>query len=195
METHAQELHTSPGFGWKHYFFEFFMLFFAVFCGFLAENAREHVVKRNSANEYAQILCDELKKDTATLNYLIDYTHTFTGKFDTLLAVANEKSPGTSNGRLYWYSNFAAKIEQSSSGSSQIEQLKSSGNLRIKKTNVGQKITEYDRLIKILATDYSLSRAEYETMNQLRLKIFDFVFAIKFYPYAGQRKGLNKLKD
>ena len=38
METHAQELHKAPGRGWKHYFFEFFMLFLAVFCGFLAEN-------------------------------------------------------------------------------------------------------------------------------------------------------------
>jgi hypothetical protein len=187
METHAQELHKLPGIGWKHYFFEFFMLFLAVFCGFLAENAREHVVERNRANEYAQNLCDELKKDTATLNHLIAYTHTLTGKLDTLSTLANEKSPGTSNGRLYWYSNFAAKLEQFSSGSSTIEQLKSSGNLRIMKTNVAQKITGYDKLIKLLANDYALSRAEYETMNQLRLKIFDFVFAIKFHPWPGQR--------
>jgi hypothetical protein len=27
METHAQHLHKAPGQGWKHYFFEFLMLF------------------------------------------------------------------------------------------------------------------------------------------------------------------------
>jgi hypothetical protein len=35
-ETHAQ------GSKWTHYFWEFLMLFLAVFCGFLAENIREH---------------------------------------------------------------------------------------------------------------------------------------------------------
>jgi hypothetical protein len=29
-----------------HYFFEFLMLFLAVFAGFLAENWREHIVER-----------------------------------------------------------------------------------------------------------------------------------------------------
>ena len=42
METHAHDLHKAPGHGWKHYLFEFVMLFLAVFCGFLAENIREH---------------------------------------------------------------------------------------------------------------------------------------------------------
>jgi len=38
METHAHHLHKAPGKKWTHYLFEFFMLFLAVFCGFLAEN-------------------------------------------------------------------------------------------------------------------------------------------------------------
>jgi hypothetical protein len=46
METHPQELHKVPGHGWKHYMFEFFMLFLAVFFGFLAENIRENIVNR-----------------------------------------------------------------------------------------------------------------------------------------------------
>lgn len=29
METQANDLHNLPGKGWKHYFFEFFMLFLA----------------------------------------------------------------------------------------------------------------------------------------------------------------------
>jgi hypothetical protein len=48
-----------------------------------------------------------------------------------------------------------------------------------------QKITDYDKIIKSIAVEYAFSRTEYETMNQLRLKIFDFIFAIKFYPYNG----------
>jgi hypothetical protein len=183
METHAHDLHKAPGHGWKHYFFEFFMLFLAVFCGFLAENVREHVVEQSRANEYAKNLYNELKKDTATLNQVIAYTQKVTGRLDTLSMLADNKPAGTSNGMLYNYSMFAAGIYEFPSISSTIEQLKSSGSLRIIKTNVAQKITDYDKLFKLLTNDYALSRTEYETMNQLRLKIFDGLFAAKFYPF------------
>src|SRR6266850_2142191 len=45
METHAQHLHNVPGQGWKHYFFEFFMLFLAVTLGFFVENLRENIIE------------------------------------------------------------------------------------------------------------------------------------------------------
>ena len=44
MEVHHHS-HT-PGKKWAHYFWEFLMLFLAVFCGFLAENFREHQVEK-----------------------------------------------------------------------------------------------------------------------------------------------------
>jgi hypothetical protein len=182
MEVHHHpDLHHQPK-KWKEYFREFLMLFLAVFCGFLAENVREHGVEQRWANKYAQNLYNELKKDTSMLNYQITFTQTLTEKLDTLSVLANEKSPETSNGMLYWYSNFAGKLAQFSSSSSTIGQLNSSGNLRIMKTNVVLKITDYDKLFKGLANEYAFSRAEYETMNQLRLKIFDVVFAEKFNP-------------
>lgn len=37
---------------WKSYFKEFFMLFLAVFCGFLAENYRENLTTRKIEKEY-----------------------------------------------------------------------------------------------------------------------------------------------
>src|SRR5882724_522556 len=45
METHAHHLHHAPGKKIWHYFYEFLMLFLAVFSGFLAENWREHYVE------------------------------------------------------------------------------------------------------------------------------------------------------
>src|SRR5258708_36071994 len=52
METHAHQLHKVPGQGWKHYLFEFLMLFLAVFAGFLAENWRESVVEHRNEKQY-----------------------------------------------------------------------------------------------------------------------------------------------
>src|SRR5215210_6733179 len=43
MDVH-HHTHT-PRKKWTHYLFEFFMLFLAVFCGFIAENFREHIVE------------------------------------------------------------------------------------------------------------------------------------------------------
>jgi len=57
MEVHTHS-HT-PGKKWTHYFWEFFMMFLAVFCGFLAENQREHIVEGNRAKEYAALLIQD----------------------------------------------------------------------------------------------------------------------------------------
>ncbi|HLX92130.1 MAG TPA: hypothetical protein VKR32_10630 [Puia sp.] len=67
METHAQDLHKAPGHGLKHYFFEFFMLFLAVFFGFLAENLRENIINQEKEKHYVESLLADLKKDTTDL--------------------------------------------------------------------------------------------------------------------------------
>ena len=58
MEVHhhshlaSGETHTSSppagraGKKWTHYFWEFLMLFLAVFCGFLAEYQLEHTIEK-----------------------------------------------------------------------------------------------------------------------------------------------------
>ena len=48
MEVHAHT-HTARK-KWTHYFWEFIMLFLAVFCGFLAENQREHIIEHSGKN-------------------------------------------------------------------------------------------------------------------------------------------------
>src|SRR6478735_6016774 len=53
---------------WTHYFFEFIMLFLAVFAGFLAENWREHIVERKREKEYIRSMIEDLKLDTAGLS-------------------------------------------------------------------------------------------------------------------------------
>src|SRR4030095_113432 len=71
MEAHH---HTHmPRKKFKHYLWEFLMLFLAVFCGFLAENFREHQVEKNRAKQYIKSFYEDLKSDTARLNTLITY--------------------------------------------------------------------------------------------------------------------------
>lgn len=55
------------------------MLFLAVFCGFLAENIREHNVERKKGEQYILSLCEDLKKDTVQCDISItELTETMT---------------------------------------------------------------------------------------------------------------------
>ena len=64
MEVH-HHAHTSRK-KWTHYFWEFIMLFLAVFCGFLAEYQLEHKIEKDRAKELAKNFYQELKEDSST---------------------------------------------------------------------------------------------------------------------------------
>ncbi len=86
MEVHHPH-HPTHKKKWTEYLLEFFMLFLAVFCGFLAEYQLEHKIESDRAKELAKSFYQELKKDSITaalkvqnrikqeksLNYLIKY--------------------------------------------------------------------------------------------------------------------------
>ena len=69
MEVH-HHAHTDRK-KWTHYMWEFLMLFLAVFCGFLAENFREHQVEKERGKQYIQSFCEDLKSDTTNINFQI----------------------------------------------------------------------------------------------------------------------------
>ena len=71
MEVHHHS-HTS-GKKWTHYFWEFLMLFLAVFCGFLAEYQLEHQIEKERATQYIISLYEDLKNDTTRINQLLEY--------------------------------------------------------------------------------------------------------------------------
>ena len=66
MEVH-HHAHTARK-KWTHYFWEFLMLFLAVFCGFMAENIREHKIEQHRAKEFSKSLVQDLQNDTTAIN-------------------------------------------------------------------------------------------------------------------------------
>ena len=70
MEVHAHT-HTERK-KFTHYLWEFLMLFLAVYCGFLAENMREHMIENRRARGLVVSLLNDLQHDTAQLNMLIE---------------------------------------------------------------------------------------------------------------------------
>ncbi len=63
--TPGSDSHRGLRKKWSHYFWEFLMLFLAVFCGFLAEYQLEHKIERDREKVYIKNMYKDLKADTA----------------------------------------------------------------------------------------------------------------------------------
>ena len=90
MEVHQHAQHGGKK-SWKSYFWEFLMLFLAVFCGFLAENYRETLVNKEKAQHYIQNMVADLKADTADLNFSIYYQQLWCNHLDSALQVSIDR--------------------------------------------------------------------------------------------------------
>ena len=64
MEVHHHSHHPK---NWKEYLSEFFMLFLAVFAGFLAESYLDYRTERHKEHDYLVSLVSDLKIDTADI--------------------------------------------------------------------------------------------------------------------------------
>ena len=129
MEVHAHS-HTARK-KWTHYFWEFLMLFLAVFCGFMAENQREHIVEGHRAKEYAKSLLNDLKEDTVELQRGIDHLDFLISAIDSVVAL-NSKNHDKTNmpGVFYYYCRLTSFTYPIDWNSSTLNQLIQSGNLR-----------------------------------------------------------------
>ena len=83
MEVHHHG-HVHHQRKWKEYIFQFFMLFLAVFCGFLAEYQLEHKIERNREYQYMQGFIDDLAADTMELNLKINFANHLSNGLDSL---------------------------------------------------------------------------------------------------------------
>ena len=88
MEVHAHT-HTVPiAIGrkkWTHYLWKFLMLFLAVFCGFLAENQREHMIEHQREKKYIVSLIEDLNTDISRISEYIRYREAKVKNADTLI--------------------------------------------------------------------------------------------------------------
>ena len=173
MEVHS---HThTPRKKWTHYLWEFLMLFLAVFCGFLAENFREHYVEKKRAAEYAHLLTDDLRTDIAEFNKAERILNKIIDAGDSLAKVLNEsvinKVPG---GKIYYYEYWSGWRWSVISRDATLQQLKNSGSLRyFHNTSLIRKTLDYEesiRVIYMLQNKYEPEKTENWNLVQ---KVFD----------------------
>lgn len=167
METNAHHLHKAPGRGWKHYFFEFLMLFLAVFCGFLAENMREHQVEKERGRQYISSFRDDLRTDTTNMNFqikeLADQDAVLTNMFNCFDSITGKiVSTGCLSAIILNSRGFTDFIYTDRT----IQQLKYAGGLRlIQDQGVADSIIRYDAEVRELL----IHQGVLETQQQIAI--------------------------
>jgi hypothetical protein len=170
MEVHSHA-HT-PRRKWTHYFWEFLMLFLAVFFGFLAEYQLEHKIEKDRGKQYIRSFTADLQTDTsrfadlikqyelklAELSIFVDCYRTETGTphSDSCLS------------RLFFASGFFPDLIYTDRT---LQQLKNAGGLRLIPAVDADSIIEYDKLLREYQKYETTSYQEIQTA--IRNSIYD----------------------
>ena len=190
MEVHHHS-HT-PRKKWTHYFWEFLMLFLAVFCGFLAENQREHIVEKLRAKEYAKSLLSDMRLDTGELRRGISITKFTNSCMDSIISISKRMSNTQTVPRsFYYYSKFISQSFRVDWSRSTIDQLIQSGNLRyFRNKELVALINEYYSLQGLIAAQNQIESVHRDRTMDLRNSILlnryysmeDFNFSVYLTP-------------
>jgi hypothetical protein len=175
METHAYHLHRAPGKKIWHYFFEFLMLFLAVFCGFIAENWREQLREHRREKEFIRSIVEDIKSDTLQSNRTILQLKRIKSGLDSVLILLSSPEIFDNSNDAYrlWTKNLGLEVFVSNDRT--IQQLKNSGELRlIRNKAVSDRIMKYDQTLKKYYTQSNLMySAVLDVTNYSQL--FDFI--------------------
>ena len=159
MEVHAHS-HPSTSSGhrkkWTHYFWEFLMLFLAVFCGFLAEYQLEHKIERDRVKEFSKSLVQDLQNDTAAITVQKKSAAKYIALSDSLLKLSKTRLEGRNATEFSFYTRFMYWTVPISWNRATFEQIKNSGSLRYFKNNkLLEKLMKYDVLVNEIESEFS----------------------------------------
>lgn len=136
---------------WKSYLKEFFMLFLAVFCGFLAENYRESLSAKKIEKEYIFSLVEDLKTDTTNLRGYISFQKEKSVHMDSLAGMILSEERNLWGNQIYFLARQVFNERDFLYSDGTIQQLKNAGNLRlISKREVVNELLAYEKKVKVL---------------------------------------------
>ena len=190
MEVHAHS-HTSRK-KWTHYFWEFLMLFLAVFCGFLAEYQLEHMIEKDREKQYMQSLVEDLSVDTSMINQNYEDAQIQKNLGDSILDLLYNHQPLKNDAiaRLYTFhfSYFVIGVDFEDRTKSQ---LKNSGAMRlIRKKNVSDSMLFYwKRSEAVEFTDQRITEIGND-ISSLAAKIFHTKYLIPGDEALAAPKGI-----
>ncbi len=180
MEVHHHSHTADPGLHrgkkkWTHYFWEFLMLFLAVFCGFLAEYQLEHKIEKDREKQFINSLVADLQDDIKNLDMMIGVERQGIASLDTLINLLNSPGLAKQNGdQLYYVARMGPRSNPFANNSRTFDQLKNAGGFRlIRYADASNNIMGYyNQLsqIRLLEDNYN---HEFDNYKRVGAKIFD----------------------
>lgn len=175
MEVHH---HTHPGHHkkrWTDYFWEFLMLFLAVFCGFLAEYQLEHVIENQREKVFIKSMVEDLQNDHDQLNIYISGLKLGLNQMDSMVTMLDDTKTIKENGSLiYFFGRLSPRLLILTNNNRTFDQLKNSGGFRlIRNANASNKIMEYYGSLQFIRHLEGLYFQEFDEYKKIASKIFE----------------------
>jgi len=172
MEVHHHS-HEHSKKSWKAYFWEFLMLFLAVFCGFLAEYQLEHLIEKQKGRQYVTSFLQDLEIDEGQLDQLIPVFIKKDKQLDTMLTRIRGINSSTGDNGIYKYYRQPFSYPDFIYSDRTIQQLKNSGGMRlINNQAVSDSITSYDAAVRLSGITIT------EGVKELRLAVINLSYKI-----------------
>ena len=201
MEVHH---HAHTGHGkktWKEYFWEFLMLFLAVFCGFLAEYQLEHKIERDRLKKFMYDMTKNLEYDRTRIAINLATNYSLRSSLDSFRNEIQQNLLGKENiKKLYYYAFTASGSGRVVFNKSTITQLRNSGQLRLVENDslTNEIIDYYDR--KVYASELycqylSDSQNELETEKRNIFSTIGFESMLKITDSAYNNNLENNLEN
>jgi len=188
MEVHKHPHHVTHKKKWAEYLLEFFMLFLAVFLGFIAENIREHKVERNREKEYLRSMFEDLKTDTSTINTFYNNADSAINKIDSLITLLRRPDREKYGKTLYYFARvITTRLGRIVLTDRAFEEMKSSGSLRlINNEKLSDSISHYYAEQTRFKEQAELQIIRMTAYSELVTEIFDgavFQQMLQRFPY------------
>ena len=205
MEVHKHPHHVTHKKKWGEYLLEFFMIFLAVFLGFVAENKREHMVEEDRAKQYAKSLISDLRNDTVMVNDHIQQITMNMNRIDSLCGYVYDRSLNQINNFDLIYKSSIGSYNPYTWNRATLEQIKSSGSLRYFNDSIVKKISAYDAFTRHMDDDYQVDEDQNSKPFTKREQILDMNYpgrlvvflyskydSLKNAAYYEEMRNLNK---
>ena len=158
----------------KHYLFEFLMLFLAISAGFLVENLREHYIEGKREKDFIKSYVEDMKQDTAKIAANIQLRNSKIMVMDSLIKLLNTADPNKDGRSAYYYGRRTTRSTLFQANDRTIKQLKNAGGLRlIKNQQASNAIMTYDQANDYIVFLQSREFDELSLMYPLLAKLYD----------------------
>jgi hypothetical protein len=171
MEVHAHS-HIERK-KWTHYLWEFLMLFLAVFCGFLAENQREHYVEHQREKQYIRSLISDIATDTANINKMNGWFKLIQKNCDSVLIDLEGNNKYYSRNKSRHFRRVVNGYPDYIYTDRTMQQLKNAGGLRlIRNLSAADSIIGYDAAVRDALREEESIDQYWSALNEFMVKNF-----------------------